>query len=126
MQFKLIALLTLAIASVNGAAIQKRAGGTCNCGGTVYNSAIITAAVGQSAHGPFGFRHYPHAFNNREGFSFPGCSGSLLEFPILKSGRPFDGSGGPGPDRVIFTTSGTICGCITHTGASLGGFNQCT
>ena len=27
MQFKLIALLTLAIASVNGAAIQKRAGG---------------------------------------------------------------------------------------------------
>ena len=48
-------------------------------------------------------RHYPHQFNNREGFSFPGCSGPLLEFPILKSGKPFDGSGGPGPDRVVLT-----------------------
>ena len=99
MQFKLIALLTLAIASVNGAAIQKRAGGvytpsislrgpnirfsgTCNCGGTVYNSAVITAAVGQSAHGPFGL--YVSHLDVLPSFSSP-LSQPPLPSPVQQS-----------------------------------------
>jgi len=87
MQFKLIALLTLAVASVNDAAVFKRFSGTCDCAGTIYSSAAISQAVQQSRGGTFGRRKYPHRFNNRENssFSVAGCTpGTLEEFPILQ------------------------------------------
>ncbi|KAF9787329.1 ribonuclease T1 [Thelephora terrestris] len=129
MQFKLIALLTLAVASVNGAAVFKRFSGTCDCAGTIYSNAAISQAVQQSRGRTFGRRKYPHRFNNRENLSssVAGCTaGTLEEFPIL-SGKLFNGSPDyPGPDRVIFSSSAASCGCITHSGASGNGFNLCT
>ncbi|KAF9790604.1 ribonuclease T1 [Thelephora terrestris] len=122
MQFRLIALLTLAIASVNGAAHHKRSG-TCTCASRSYAGSDTQDAIDQAGSGPY--RGYPHQYNNYEGFTFS-CGGSTFyEFPILASGAPFDGSTSPGPDRVVFDNSGGFCGCITHTGASGNKFLQC-
>ena len=86
MQFKLVALLTLAVASVNAAAVHKRFGGvytpstsprgsnsrfsgTCNCGGNNYGSTNIAAAASQSKTGPHGlYVAYLDAFSS---FSSP-------------------------------------------------------
>lgn len=96
------------------------------------------------SHPLYSSNSYPHTYKNHEGFTFAGCTGTLAEFPILKNGKVFDGSSGPGPDRIILeyviiyfrgnlmahsftdSASGGVCGCITHTGALPGGFHQCT
>ncbi|KAF9790608.1 ribonuclease T1 [Thelephora terrestris] len=123
MQFRLIALLTLAVASVNGAAHYKRSG-TCTCAGNSYTGSATQNAITKAGSGPFG--GYPHQYKNYEGFTFS-CSGpTFYEFPILASGALFNGSTGPGPDRVVYDNSGGFCGCITHTGATGNNFLQCT
>ncbi|KAF9790605.1 Ribonuclease/ribotoxin [Thelephora terrestris] len=123
MQFRLIALLTLAIASVNGAAHHKRSR-TCTCASQSYTASATQDAITKAGSGPFA--GFPHQFKNHEGFTFS-CSGTAFaEFPILASGALFNGSTSPGPDRVVWDNSGDFCGCITHTGASGGKFLQCT
>ncbi|KAI0709658.1 ribonuclease T1 [Cerioporus squamosus] len=91
---------------------------SCRCGlvrtATNYNSAQISSAVstGQSS----SVSGYPHQFRNLERLAFPTCLGATLyEYPILTSG-PYRG-GSPGADRVVYTSTGQFCGCITHTGA---------
>ena len=45
---------------------------------------------------------YPHQYKGLDaGVSFT-CSKPWNEFPVLKSGAVFDGSTGPGPDRVVY------------------------
>ncbi|CAE6443710.1 unnamed protein product, partial [Rhizoctonia solani] len=55
------------------------------------------------------------------------CSRPFFEFPIFNS-QVYTG-GNPGPDRIVIgSLSGadaTVCGVITHTGASGNGFTQC-
>lgn len=71
-----------------------------------------------------GSNDYPHQYNNREGFDFPGQA-PYYEFPILSSFDPYDG-GSPGADRVVFNEGGDYQGAITHTGASGNNFVECT
>ena len=80
MQFKLVALLTLAIASVNAAALDKRSGercvhhldwpisnavfsGTCTCGNNQYSGPATQAAIDQAKAGTFdGYLTYHATF----------------------------------------------------------------
>jgi hypothetical protein len=47
------------------------------------------------------------------------------EFPILASGKLFDGSQSPSTDRVVFNNNCQLAGVITHTGASGNDFVEC-
>jgi len=66
---------------------------------------------------------YPHAFDDREGFTIP-TSGPWFEFPILASGDVYSG-GPPGADRVVFDSNGDLDLVVTHHGASGSNFVQC-
>ncbi|KAJ7814962.1 hypothetical protein B0H14DRAFT_3746730 [Mycena olivaceomarginata] len=45
----------------------------------------------------------------------PSCSGSrLFEYPLI-AGRAYSG-GDPGPDRVVFSATGSYCTVMTHSG----------
>ena len=70
-----------------------------------------------------GSDHYPHQYNDYEGFSFP-TAAPWYEFPILSSYTVYTG-GSPGPDRVIFDSHGNFDSLITHTGASGNNFVAC-
>lgn len=96
------------------------------CGSNTYSASEVSAA--QDA----GYKlyqegsdddSYPHQYNDYEGFKFP-VSGNWYEFPILSSGKVYDG-GSPGADRVIFNEQGQLAGLITHTGASGDDFVAC-
>ncbi|RPD58890.1 Ribonuclease/ribotoxin [Lentinus tigrinus ALCF2SS1-7] len=112
-----------------GSAQSPLASCRCPAAGTparTYSRAQIGAAVTAGAQAPpRTIGNYPHTFGNFERILFATCTGQTLnEFPILTTG-PFTGRG-PGPDRVIYTSSGQFCGCITHTGApTAGGFVPC-
>ena len=90
---------------------------------------------------------YTHPFNAYDvtiaDVDFDKCTPPfLVEFPLL-AGRVYAG-GNPGLDRVVyeyvlltplydepgvhpllFSLSGTFCGCMTHTGAVENGFVHC-
>ncbi|KAK2609103.1 hypothetical protein QQS21_002330 [Conoideocrella luteorostrata] len=130
MQFSVVSLLSLvALVSAAPADLQDRASGT-TCGRVKYSgSAVQTAAntaCGYVQEGDTaGSSSYPHRYNNYEGFDFNGVQGPYNEFPILKSGKAYNG-GSPGPDRVIVTDSCQLAGVITHSGASGNNFVGCS
>ncbi|KAF8625838.1 hypothetical protein AX15_005165 [Amanita polypyramis BW_CC] len=109
MQLSLFAfLLATSVYVVNGQVNE------CNCAGRYYDNTYLSNSIDTANAGGAG--NYPHRYNNREGILFPDCAGPFNEYPILASGAAYSG-GRPGPDRVIYETSGDLCGCITHTGA---------
>ncbi|KAF9650031.1 Ribonuclease/ribotoxin [Thelephora ganbajun] len=126
MQFKLIALLTLVAASVNGAVLDKRSG-SCHCGpGRHYTGVDTQSAINQGRTGrTFGRNKYAHAFHALDvAINFIRCTPPfLIEFPLV-AGGVYSG-GDPGLDRVVYDVSGTFCGCITHSGAVGNGFQHC-
>ncbi|KAL4266654.1 Guanine-specific ribonuclease N1-like protein [Pleurotus pulmonarius] len=108
----------------------------CNCTakqgsktiGNSYNATQSTAAVNEAkrldaANQQVGFKvknPYPHYFGNGEGLAFTGtgcAKPNLREFPILVSSLYSNSSKTQGADRVVYTKTGTFCGCMTHTGA---------
>jgi hypothetical protein len=44
----------------------------------------------------------------------------------MADGTTFDGSEGPGPDRVIFNDACELAGVVTHTGAGGNNFVLCS
>ncbi|KAI2785089.1 fusion protein containing ompA-signal peptide/RNase T1 [Daldinia loculata] len=137
---KILPAIFLAIVNVSALAVEKvaiRQDQTCvaTCGKVCYWQEDIDEAVkqGYSLHQSgqtvayshiTGSNDYPHQYNNREGFDFPGQA-PYYEFPILSSFDPYDG-GSPGADRVVFNEGGNYQGAITHTGASGNNFVECT
>jgi hypothetical protein len=126
MQFKLVALLTLLAAFVNGAVLNKRSD-PCTCGGNSYSAADTQAAINQGrSGGTFGKNKYAHTFNALDAdIHFTKCTPPfLVEFPLV-AGGVYSG-GNPGADRVVYDLSGDFCGCMTHTGAKgKNGFVHC-
>ncbi|KAI2612577.1 uncharacterized protein GGS25DRAFT_124889 [Hypoxylon fragiforme] len=130
---KILSTILLAAVSVSALAVEKVAPrqNACviTCGSICYWQESVDEAVQKGfelyqAGDTVGSNDYPHQFNNREGFDFPGAS-PYYEFPILSSFVPYTG-GSPGPDRVVFNRAGTFQGGITHTGASGNNFVECT
>lgn len=81
----------------------------------------------EDTHGDIG-RAYPHRFGNREKLNFKGCKeGTLVEYPLKKSKKPWDGESPPGADRVVYLEGEDkkFCGCMTHTGAGGNNFVKC-
>ena len=72
-----------------------------------------------------GSNDYPHRYNDYEGFDFDTPS-PWYEFPILSSGKVFDGNESPGADRVIINSNCALTALLTHTGASGNNFKECT
>ena len=105
MQFKLIALLTLVVAFVNGAAIHKRFSGvytpstssfgsntrfsgTCDCGGTQYDNEAITDAFDQSKKGSFGlYAAYLSVIIRFLTPSLPASANTLMGSTTVKNSR---------------------------------------
>ncbi|KAI1486129.1 guanyl-specific ribonuclease T1 [Biscogniauxia mediterranea] len=132
LSFKVLPILLAAISAVSGSAspdYNKRQSCVATCGTVCYWQEDIDEAVaaGYKLHQEgqtVGSNDYPHQYNNREGFDFPGAS-PYYEFPILSSYDPYTG-GSPGADRVVFNDSGDFQGAITHTGASGNNFVACS
>ncbi|KAF8632998.1 hypothetical protein AX15_001595 [Amanita polypyramis BW_CC] len=123
MQLSLVAFL-LATSVVNGLVIEPRQVNGCNCAGRSYSNAYLDDSIAAAEGGGAG--NYPHQYNDFEGFSFPNCTGTFFEYPILTGGVLYNG-GSPGADRVIYDTSGDFCACLTHTGAPMtNGFLECS
>ncbi|KAJ7305452.1 guanyl-specific ribonuclease C2 [Mycena albidolilacea] len=125
-------IITTVIAALAIASPAPRAlpSGDVTCGRNVYTVSQVSAAVGGGfAHrnDPIGSGNYPHEYfvESSEHIELF-CSGSsFLEYPILPGGVAYSG-GSPGADRVVFTTSGTYCAVVTHTGAATeDGFTSC-
>ncbi|KAI1384854.1 ribonuclease-domain-containing protein [Hypoxylon trugodes] len=129
-----VLLAALSVASVSAVTVEKvraRQDQTCvaTCGSVCYYQEDLDEAVktGYGLHQQgktVGSNDYPHEYEDREGFDFPGPS-PYYEFPILSSFEPYDG-GSPGADRVVFNDDGDFQGAITHTGASGNNFVECT
>ncbi|KAF9787326.1 ribonuclease T1 [Thelephora terrestris] len=126
MQFKLVAILTLVAASVNGAVLNKRSD-PCTCAGRAYSAVDTQTAINQGrTGGVYGRNRYAHTFNSYDvAIDFtPRCTPPfLVEFPLV-AGGVYTG-GNPGLDRVVYDLSGDFCGCMTHTGAVGNGFVHC-
>ena len=45
-----------------------------------------------------------------QGFTFSNCSGAFYEYPILAGESEVYNGGSPGADRVIYDSSGDLCG----------------
>ncbi|KAI1107183.1 ribonuclease-domain-containing protein [Jackrogersella minutella] len=128
-----ILLTALSVVQVSTLAVDKvvvRQDQTCvaTCGSVCYWQDDIDAAVkqGYGYHQKgqtVGSNDYPHEYEDREGFDFPGAA-PYYEFPILSSFDVYTG-GSPGADRVVFNGDGTYQGAITHTGASGDNFVEC-
>jgi len=107
--------------------------GQVTCGSDLYSvndiTAAINAGVGYLDSGNLQ-DDYPHQFRDDEGLPM-WCSGSpWYEWPILANHQIYSSPPGdyhsPGADRVVFTSSGTYCAVITHTGAgTTDGFVAC-
>jgi len=100
------------------------------CGNNSYSQDDINNAVstgcGYYQNGQtVGRNSYPHAENNYEGLPFA-VPPPYLEFPIMADGTQFDGSEGPGPDRVVFDQNCNLAGTVTHTGAGGNNFQLCS
>lgn len=95
MQFSIAALVSvLAVASAAPAELQQRDAATC--GNTYYSASAVDAASQASCNhvqngDTAGSSTYPHQYKNYEGFSFNGVSGPYYEFPILSSGKIYNG-----------------------------------
>jgi len=120
---KLFTVLALSLFASCVAALPnvKRQSSGCNCAGTKYSETDIDNAIQEAQSG--GADDYPHQYHDYEGFSFT-CSSPYYEYP-MEAGDTYTG-GSPGADRVIYSTGGDFCGCITHTGASGDDFLECT
>ncbi|KAJ7794030.1 Ribonuclease/ribotoxin [Mycena olivaceomarginata] len=124
-------ITALAIASPAPRALPS---GDVTCGRNVYipsprfpRPSSGSSEFNSHAELPFSADSYPHEYfvESSEHIELF-CSGSsFLEYPILPGGVAYSG-GSPGADRVVFTTSGTYCVVITHTGAATeDGFMSC-
>ncbi|KAI2615509.1 hypothetical protein GGR54DRAFT_642271 [Hypoxylon sp. NC1633] len=128
-----ILLAAVSAISVSALAVEKvapRQDQTCvaTCGTVCYWQEDIDGAVQkgyslQQSGDTVGSNDYPHEYEDREGFDFPGPS-PYYEFPILSSFKVYSG-GAPGADRVVFNSAGDYQGSITHTGASGDNFVAC-
>ncbi|CEJ83173.1 Putative Ribonuclease/ribotoxin [[Torrubiella] hemipterigena] len=129
MQFSITALFSvLAVVSAAPAELERRAAATC--GSTHYSAGAVDSASQASCQhvqngDTAGSSTYPHKYNNYEGFNFNGVSGPYYEFPILSSGKIYNG-GKPGADRVIINANCEEAGVITHQGASGNNFVACS
>ncbi|KAJ7862146.1 guanyl-specific ribonuclease C2 [Mycena olivaceomarginata] len=84
--------------------------GPVTCGTTVYSAAQLSSAATRGySRFTSPIDSFPHPFNNGEGLPVaPSCSGSrLFEYPLI-AGRAYSG-GDPGPDRVVFSATGSYC-----------------
>jgi hypothetical protein len=99
------------------------------CGSTVYSQSEVNDAKNAGcshvrANTTAGGSKYPHIYRNDETFRFR-VPPPFYEFPMMKSSLYTGGD--PGTDRVIFDSSCTYGGSITHTGASeMNGFVGCS
>jgi hypothetical protein len=99
------------------------------CGSTVYSQSEVNDAKNAGcshvrANTKAGGSKYPHIYRNDETFRFR-VPPPFYEFPMMKSSLYTGGD--PGTDRVIFDSSCTYGGSITHTGASKkNGFVGCS
>ncbi|KAI1375850.1 hypothetical protein F4677DRAFT_102775 [Hypoxylon crocopeplum] len=126
-------LAAVSVVNVSALVVKKvvtRQDQTCvaTCGSVCYWQEDIDEAVKQGyglyqSGDTVGSNDYPHEYEDREGFDFPGAA-PYYEFPILSSFDPYDG-GSPGADRVVFNSAGDYQGAITHTGASGNNFVAC-
>ena len=122
--------LLLLLPTISFALVLPRQSSGATCGSDVYsNRAISSAQSSGCSHldsgTTVGSGDYPHEYHDYEGFDFP-VSGPWYEYPILESGKVFDGSTSPGADRVVFNDDCDLAGVITHTGASeQDGFVEC-
>lgn len=123
---KLLSILFTAIL------VAASAAHTCNCAGTSYNNSEIVGAINKgyskNKTPTTSSRAYPHRFGNREKLNFKGCKeGTLVEYPLKKSKKPWDGESPPGADRVVYLEGEDkkFCGCMTHTGAGGNNFVKC-
>ncbi|KAE8353091.1 guanyl-specific ribonuclease Ap1 [Aspergillus coremiiformis] len=124
---KLLALVALPTALALPSLVPRDCDYTC--GHNCYSSSEVAAAqsAGYQMHASgqtLGHSHYPHKYNNYEGFDFP-VPGTYYEWPILSSGRTYTG-GAPGADRVVFNSDDALAGLITHNGARGNNFVACT
>jgi hypothetical protein len=99
------------------------------CGDNSYsqddiNDAVNTGCSYYQNGETVGRNSYPHAENNYEDLPFA-VSPPYLEFPIMADGTQFDGSEGPGPDRVVFDQNCNLAGTVTYTGAGGDNFQLC-
>ncbi|KAK5652009.1 hypothetical protein OQA88_10912 [Cercophora sp. LCS_1] len=117
----------VAVASAQGTAGIS----SVTCGSNKYTKKQVDEATAEGcrlhqAGQQIGNNNYPHQFNNREALVFA-ASGPYQEFPIVTSGNYTGRS--PGPDRIVFKTSGgcAYVGAMTHTDApTTNGFVPCT
>ena len=99
------------------------------CGSTVYSQSEVNDAKNAGcshvrANTKAGGSKYPHIYRNDETFRFT-VPPPFYEFPMMKASLYTGGD--PGTDRVIFDSSCTYGGSITHTGASeKNGFVGCS
>jgi hypothetical protein len=66
------------------------------CGSDQYSAAEISAAQDAACNyisegSIAGSSKYPESYQDREGFTFAGVDGPYYEFPILKSGKVYNG-----------------------------------
>ncbi|KAJ6471080.1 guanyl-specific ribonuclease C2 [Mycena vitilis] len=103
--------------------------GLVTCGRNRYETYEVNSAV-RTGYGYLKkgktISNYPHVLNGIKSLLAAECKDvTAYEFPILPDAI-FNGSTGPGPDRVILNGSGDYCGVLTHTGASGNTFVSCT
>ncbi|TCD68871.1 hypothetical protein EIP91_009586 [Steccherinum ochraceum] len=129
---KTAAVLLLAVSS----AMAALPSGTVTCGSNKYSVSAITAAINAGVKDQSSGNlpdDYPHQYYDEPSENIElWCSGNgpWYEFPIMPTGKIYTSTSSnyqsPGTDRVIFTSSGTYCAVVTHTGAaSEDGFVAC-
>ncbi|KAJ7699195.1 guanyl-specific ribonuclease C2 [Mycena olivaceomarginata] len=85
--------------------------GPVTCGTTVYSAAQLSSAATRGySRFTSPIDSFPHTFNNGEGLPVaPSCSGSrLFEVRFIRMHGAYSG-GDPGPDRVVFSATGSYC-----------------
>ncbi|THH30552.1 hypothetical protein EUX98_g3637 [Antrodiella citrinella] len=129
---KTFAVLLLAASS----ALASLPSGTVTCGSNKYSVSSITAAINagvkdmNSGNLPDDYPHQYYDESSEDIDLYCSGNGPWYEFPIMPNGEIYTSTSSdyqsPGTDRVIFTSSGTYCAVVTHTGAaSYDGFVAC-
>ncbi|KAF8317478.1 Ribonuclease/ribotoxin [Clavulina sp. PMI_390] len=127
---------TAALAAVTPINERSLPSGTVTCGSNKYTSSSLTAAITaalkdqSSGNLPDDYPHQYYSEASEHITLYCSGSGPWYEFPILPSGKIYTSTSSnyqsPGTDRVIFTSSGTYCATVTHTGAATyDGFVAC-
>ncbi|EKM53271.1 uncharacterized protein PHACADRAFT_259503 [Phanerochaete carnosa HHB-10118-sp] len=137
MLFKTLSAILLSASAAMAASLPRALpSGTVTCGSNKYSVSAIEAAINAGVEDMDEGNlpdDYPHQYydESSENISL-WCSGNgpWYEFPIMPNGEIYTSSSSnyvsPGTDRVVFTSDGTYCAVVTHTGASsYDGFVAC-